>query len=232
MKAFENNIALKNLCLELTHQSELLTQFSSLSIFEKHTHAQLDLRRLNGFAECLRFERELGIPASLLYAARKIGLELPPDKAATWSNHFFASIRVGADLQGVVQKFATLLLTDPTYGAIAYTDSDARTRVVRSLALCCGARKQTADHFSAACDELNAAFCNAPTHISLEIARSIVWVFLGNKAARQASNLTDALEQSAYARQAKCSSFKASTSVRTGVFHRYAERLLELLRAA
>ena len=232
MKAFENNVALKNLCLELTHQSELLSQFSSLSIFEKHIQARIDLRRLNGFAECVRFERELGIPANLLFAAGKIGLELPPDKAAAWSNLFFTSIRVGANLQCVMPKFAAWLLTDPTFGAIAYTDLEAGTRAVRSLASRCVARERTTDQFSAAFDELNAAFCDAPAHISLEIARSIVWVFLGKKAAHQASNFTDALEQSAYARQSQCSSFKTSNSVRTGAFNRQAEKLLELLRVA
>jgi hypothetical protein len=232
MKAFVNNPALKNLCLELTHQSELLAQFATLSIFEKNAQAQLDLRRLNGFEECLRFERELGIPANLLYVAQKIGRELPPDQAAAWSYQFFASIRVGANVHCVVPKLAAWLLTDSTCGAIAYTDGDAQRRAIRSLALRCVAKEPTFDSFSATFDELNAAFSDAPADISFEIARSIVWAFLEKKAAHRASNLTDALEQSAYAKQSQCTSFKASNSVRTGAFNRQANKLLELFRGA
>jgi hypothetical protein len=234
MKAFMNNLALKILCLELTHQSELLAQFASLSIFEKNTRAQLDLRRLNGFAECLRFEHELGLPANLLYVAQKIGRELPPDQAAAWSNQFFASIRVGANVQSVIPKFAAWLLTDSTCGAIAYTTHDVQRSVVRSLASYCVATKElTCDNFSAGYDdELSAAFSDAPSHISFEIARSIVWAFLEKNAAHRASNLTAALERSAYARQSGCTSFKSSNSARTGAFNRQANKLLELLRVA
>jgi hypothetical protein len=232
MKAFMNNLALKILCLELTHQSELLAQFASLSIFEKK--AQLDLRRLDGFAECLRFEHELGLPANLLYVAQKIGHELPPDRAAAWSNQFFASIRVGANVQSVIPKFAAWLLIDSTCGATAYTADDVHRRILRSLASHCVATKEpTCDNFSALYhDELSAAFSDAPSHISFEIARSIVWAFLEKKAAHRASNLTAALEQSAYARQSDCASFKSSNSARTGAFNRQANKLLELLLVA
>jgi hypothetical protein len=232
MKAFMNNPALKNLCLELTQQSKLLAQFASLSIFEKNAQAQLDLRRLNGFAECLRFEHELGIPANLLYAAQKIGLELPPVQAAAWSHQFFASIRVGANVQSVVARFAAWLLTDSSYGAIAYADSDAQRRAIRSLALRFGAMAPVSDNLSTTLTELTAAFSDTPCHTSLEIARSIVWAFQGKKDCHRASNLTDALEQSAYARQSQCTSFKSSNSVRTGAFNKQASKVLELLELA
>ncbi len=232
MKAFENKAALKELCLELTKQSELLKQFASLSIAEKSLQAQIDLRRLSGFEECTRFEHELAIPAQLLYVAHKLSGNLPANLAASWSYEFFSSIRVGADLQRVIPQLAAWLLTDLEYGAIAHAASDDTRRAIREIAQLCVAKGKTAIDWRNALEKFSAVSRLNSAEITFEITRAVGWAIFSANAAQRAENLAGAVDRILFARTGAVPSFKDHLSIRTALVTKQTGKLLELLRAA
>lgn len=232
MKAFSNKTSLKDLCLQLTQQSELLQQFAALSIAEKSLQAQIDFRRLNGFEECARLERELEIPAQLLYAAHKLASYLPANSAATWSHEFFMNIRVGADLQKVIPKFAALLLTDREFGAVAYTDCDNQRQTVRDIAQLCVAKGKTAFDWRGGLAKFSKVCQLSPAEITFEITRAVGWALHSANATQRAENLAGAIDRVIFARTSLATSFKSDVSIRAAVASRLGEKLLEVLRAA
>jgi hypothetical protein len=81
-------------------------------------------------AKHMAYETDLGIPEALAHLEDSIFEGLPNAKAMLWPERFLASIRPGADLTGVADKFLLALLVDKKHGCVRHADEQGRRAIM------------------------------------------------------------------------------------------------------
>lgn len=79
------------------------------------------------------YEPLFGIPEYIARLEDSIFERLPTDQQRRWPLRFAESIRVGADLSGVWDRFALWLLVDPEDGVIKFAKEGSKQREVIEL---------------------------------------------------------------------------------------------------
>jgi hypothetical protein len=80
-----------------------------------------------------RYQKELGVPLTLVYLKELLFERLPADRAMEWPERFLSAIEPGSDLSAVPHQFVRWLLADPSYGVIRYT-SDEMAELIQTIA--------------------------------------------------------------------------------------------------